>query len=60
MAHLKESLLYYKRLAVVELEGDLLKASRDGDAERVRSVYERVINARLTLGAAEKSFLAAK
>ena len=60
LAHLKESLLYYKRLAVVELEGDLLKASRDGDAERVRSLYERVINARLALNGAEKRFLAAK
>jgi len=60
LAHLKESLLYYKRLAVVELEGDLLKASRDGDAVRVRSIYERVINARLTLNGAEKHFLASK
>jgi hypothetical protein len=60
LAHLKESLLYYKRLAVVELEGDLLKASKEGDSMKVRSIYGRVINARLSLNAAEARFLAAE
>lgn len=60
LAHLKESLLYYKRLAVVELEGDLLKASKGGDSMKVRSIYGRVINARLSLNAAEARFLAAE
>lgn len=60
LAHLKESLLYYKRLAVAELEGDLLKATKARDADKTRSVYERVVSARLALGQAEVSFLAGK
>ena len=44
LAHLKESLLYYKRLAVAELEGDLLKATKARDADQIRSVYGRYVN----------------
>jgi hypothetical protein len=58
LAHLKESLLYYKRLAVAELEGDLLKATKARDADKVRSVYERIVSARLVLNQAEVNFLA--
>ena len=58
LAHLKESLLYYKRLAVAELEGDLLKATKARDAEKIRSVYERIVSARLALDQAEARFLA--
>ena len=58
LAHLKESLLYYKRLAVAELEGDLLKATKARDADKIRSVYERIVSARLALKQAEVSFLA--
>lgn len=58
LAHLKESLLYYKRLAVAELEGDLLKAIRTGDADEIRSLYERILLARLALNRAEVAFLA--
>ena len=60
LAHLKESLLYYKRLAVAELEGDLLKATKAHDAEKIRSVYERIVSARLALDQAEVRFLAGK
>lgn len=60
LAHLKESLLYYKRLAVAELEGDLLKATKVRDAEKIRSVYERIVSARLALDQAEFRFLAGK
>lgn len=60
LAHLKESLLYYKRLAVAELEGDLLKATKARDADRIRSVYQRIVSARLALDQAEVSFLAEK
>jgi hypothetical protein len=60
LAHLKESLLYYKRLALAELEGDLLKATKAGDSRTIRSVYERIVSARLALDKAEVSFLAAK
>ena len=58
LAHLKESLLYYKRLAVAELEGDLLAATKARDADKIRSVYERIVSARLALNQAEVSFLA--
>jgi len=57
LAHLKESLLYYKRLAVAELEGDLLKATKARDADKIRSIYQRVVTARLTLDQAEVRFL---
>jgi len=60
LAHLKESLLYYKRLAVAELEGDLLKATKARDADQIRSVYERILSARFALDQAEVSFLAEK
>ena len=59
LAHLKESLLYYKRLAVAELEGDLLKATKARDADKIRSVYERILSARLALHQAEFRFLTA-
>jgi hypothetical protein len=58
LAHLKESLLYYKRLVVVELEGDLLKATKARDADKIRSLYERIVAARLALNQAEVGFLA--
>jgi hypothetical protein len=38
LAHLKESLLYYKRIAVAELEGDLLKATKARDVNKIRSI----------------------
>ena len=60
LAHLKESLLYYKRIAVAELEGDLLKATKALDADKIRSVYERIVLARLALDQAEVRFLAGK
>ncbi|MDH3337873.1 MAG: hypothetical protein OER22_04905 [Gammaproteobacteria bacterium] len=57
LAHLKESLLYYKRIAVAELEGDLLKAAKARDADKIRSLYERIVLARLALNQAEADFL---
>jgi hypothetical protein len=57
LAHLKESLLYYKRIAVAELEGDLLKSTKARDADKIRSIYERIVLARLALDQAEVDFL---
>jgi len=57
LAHLKESLLYYKRIAVAELEGDLLNATKARDADKIRSLYERIVLARLALDQAEVDFL---
>lgn len=53
LAHFKESLDYYRRLEVAELEGDLLKAIQKGDIGRVRSYYRRVAGARAELGSFE-------
>jgi len=49
LAHLKEMLDYYLRLEVAELEGDLFKASRAGDAEKMARKYKKLIAARAAL-----------
>lgn len=49
VAHLKESLDYYIRLEVAELEGDLLKASRRNDSEKLSVVYSKLLKARAKL-----------
>lgn len=55
LAHLKEMLDYYARLAVAELEGDLLAASRSGDAAKLARLYPRWLEARASLSAWETS-----
>lgn len=55
LAHLKEMLDYYLRLEVAELEGDLLKASREKDAKKLARKYAQLIAARAELGAWEES-----
>jgi len=55
LAHLKEMLDYYLRLDVAELEGDLLKASRKEDAEKLSRIYRKLIVARASLSAWENS-----
>ncbi|HLE50737.1 MAG TPA: DUF5661 family protein [Anaerolineales bacterium] len=52
-AHLKESLDYYLRLAVAELEGDLLKAMRAGDFQKASTKYNLLVEARLKVARAE-------
>lgn len=49
LAHLKESLDYYTRLEVAELEGDMLKASASGDSQKLADKYRKLIGARLAL-----------
>ena len=49
LAHLKEMLDYYLRLEVAELEGDLLKAYRLGDGEKLADKYQKLLAARATL-----------
>ncbi len=46
LAHLHESMDYYERIAVMELEGDLAKAVAAGDPERTRRIYRRLTEAR--------------
>lgn len=53
LAHLKEMLDYYPRLEVAELEGDLLKALRAGDAEKLARKYQQLLEARADLAASE-------
>ncbi len=55
LAHLKEMLDYYLRLDVAELEGDLFKASKKGDPEKLAQVYKRLIAARAELSQWENS-----
>lgn len=59
LAHLKETFDYYLRLNVVELEGDLLKASKKGDAEKLAQVYKKWVAARAELIEWEKSQISA-
>lgn len=49
LAHLKEMLDYYLRLEVAELEGDMLKAYRRGDGEKLADKYQKLLDARATL-----------
>jgi len=53
LAHLKESLYYYKLLEVAELEGDLIKAIQNDQCPEVKSLYMRLANARMMLSQAE-------
>jgi hypothetical protein len=55
LAHLKEMLDYYLRLNVAELEGDLLKASKGGNAEKLARIYKELIKARAALSKWEES-----
>jgi hypothetical protein len=58
LAHLKESLDYYKRLEVAELEGDLLKALVAKDLAKVEKLYKELSEAKRILSQAESEQLA--
>lgn len=49
LAHLKEMLDYYLRLNVAELQGDLLKASKRGDSEKLARIYKNLVVAQAQL-----------
>jgi len=53
LAHLKESLDYYKLLEVAELEGDVLKAIAAGDAAKIKKEYKKLAEAKIALAGAE-------
>jgi hypothetical protein len=57
LAHFRESLYYYMRLDVAELEGDLLKAILKKDMKKVRALYRRLADARADLGRSEAAEL---
>lgn len=53
LAHLKESLDYYKLLEVAELEGDLLKAVATGNIKKTKTEYKKLAEAKIALAKAE-------
>lgn len=58
LAHLKESLYYYKLLEVAEIEGDLIKDILEGNAAQIKSRYMKLSNAKMLLIQAEMENLA--
>jgi len=57
LAHLKETMDYYKRLEVVEIEGDILKAVLAKDLKKVESKYKELVQAQQLLAKAIKEQL---
>jgi len=57
LAHLKETLDYYQRLEVAEIEGDLLKALVSKNAAKVAALYEKLLKAKYELAKAEAEML---
>jgi hypothetical protein len=53
IAHMKESLDYYKLLEVAEIEGDLVKAVAAKNSKKVEAYYKKLIQAKLALSQAE-------
>jgi hypothetical protein len=49
LAHLKETMDYYERIDVAEIEGDLLHAVLSGDLGRIESKYKKLIEAQRLL-----------
>ncbi len=49
LAHLKETMDYYQRLDIAEIEGDLLKAILSKDLTKIESKYKKLIEAQLVL-----------
>jgi hypothetical protein len=53
LAHLKETMDYYRRLLVAELEGDLLRAMAAGNFEKAAKKYAALLQAKSELAAGE-------
>ena len=49
IAHLKETMDYYERIDVAEMEGDLLKAVLSKNMEKIQSKYKKLIEAQKSL-----------
>lgn len=49
LAHLKETMDYYERIDVAEMEGDLLKAILSQNIEKIESKYKKLISAQVLL-----------
>jgi hypothetical protein len=57
VAHLKESMDYYERLDVAEIEGDLLKAFAAKNPAKAETKYRKLLLAKLALGQIEADTL---
>ncbi len=57
LAHMKETLDYYQRLDVAEIEGDLLKAVLSKNLDKIREKYKKLIKAQDALNKAVSSQL---
>jgi hypothetical protein len=57
LAHFKESVDYYQRLEVAEIEGDMLKAVVTKNYEKVAALYEKLVKAKLELSQVENNTL---
>jgi len=57
IAHLKESMDYYQRLDVAEIEGDLLKAFAAKNLAKAAAKYRKLVQARLALVQTEGKYL---
>jgi len=57
LAHLKETLDYYRRLEVAELEGDVLKALVINDLQKAATAYGKLAAAKRNLRQAEAEIL---
>jgi hypothetical protein len=57
LAHMKETLDYYQRLDVAEIEGDLLKAVLSKNLDKIREKYKKLIKAQDVLNKAVSSQL---
>ncbi len=51
-AHLKETMDYYRRLDVAEVEGDLLKAVLSGNVDKITAKYRKLIEVQKALNEA--------
>ena len=49
LAHLKETMDYYRRIDVAEIEGDLLKAILSGNLVKIKSKYKKLAQAKKIL-----------
>ncbi|OGO32819.1 MAG: hypothetical protein A2Z16_03855 [Chloroflexi bacterium RBG_16_54_18] len=49
LAHLKESLDYYQRLDIAEIEGDIQKALLSGDLEKLAAKQKKLVAAKAVL-----------
>lgn len=57
LAHFKETLDYYQRLEVAEIEGDLLKAVVNKNTSKIAALYKKLLKSKHKLSQAETEML---